>query len=71
MLTVPKQVYTAGFTVIAVQRARDGQGVGVVASALGIAEQTLRNWGKAVGSGSPTWPGRGQRWTGTAASCIS
>lgn len=44
MFKVPKQAYMAEFKAAAVQRVKDGQGVGVVVRELGVSEQTVRNW---------------------------
>ncbi|WP_018437537.1 transposase, partial [Paraburkholderia atlantica] len=51
MFKVPKQAYTPEFRAAAVQRVKDGQGVGAVARELGVSEQTLRNWVKAEQAG--------------------
>lgn len=51
MFKVPKQVYTAEFRTAAVQRVKDGQGVGAVAHELGVSAQTVRNWMKAEQAG--------------------
>ncbi|CAD14109.1 isrso8-transposase orfa protein [Ralstonia pseudosolanacearum GMI1000] len=51
MFKVPKQSYTAEFKAAAVQRVKDGQGVGAVARELSVSEQTLRNWMKAEQAG--------------------
>jgi transposase len=50
---IPKQEYTAEFKE---QAARHAQAVGIVvaAKALGLVEQTLRNWVKAVAAGKLT-----------------
>ncbi|AHE37262.1 transposase [Burkholderia pseudomallei] len=52
MFKVPKQAYMAEFKAAAVQRVKDGQGVGVVARELGVSEQTVRNWVKAEQAGT-------------------
>ncbi|AMP40392.1 transposase (plasmid) [Ralstonia solanacearum] len=51
MFKVPKQSYTAEFKAAAVQRVKDGQGVGAVSRELGVSEQTPRNWMKAEQAG--------------------
>ncbi|MBB5404299.1 transposase [Paraburkholderia sp. JPY162] len=57
MFKVPKQAYTPEFRAAAVQRVKDGQGVGAVARELGGSEQTLRNWVKAEQAGKLNGPG--------------
>lgn len=52
MFKVSKQAYMAEFKAAAVQRVKDGQGVGVVARELGVSEQTVRNWVKAEQAGT-------------------
>lgn len=52
MFKVPKQAYMAEFKAAAVQRVKDGQGVGVVARELGVSEQTVCNWVKAEQAGT-------------------
>ena len=49
---IPKQPYTTEFKQLAVTRVREGQSAGVVAKELGLIEQTLRNWVKAVAAGT-------------------
>ena len=49
---IPKQAYTGEFKKLAVKRVRDGQGIGPVARELGLVEQTLRNWVRAVATGT-------------------
>lgn len=44
MARLPKQVYTAEFKVMAIQRAKSGAAISAVARELGIYEQTLRYW---------------------------
>ena len=44
MARLPKQVYTAEFKMMAIQRAKSGAAVSAVARELGIYEQTLRYW---------------------------
>ncbi|SEB12065.1 transposase [Paraburkholderia sartisoli] len=56
MFKVPHQVYTAEFKEAAVQRIKDGQGVGAVARELGMSTQTLRNWLKAFEAGTLNGP---------------
>ncbi len=51
MFKVPRQAYTAEFKTAAVQRVKDGQGIGAVARELGVSAQTLRNWVKAGQAG--------------------
>jgi transposase len=53
---IPKQEYTAEFKEQAVRRAQE-VGIGVAARELGLVEQTLRNWVKAVAAGKLTAPG--------------
>jgi transposase len=50
MKKIPKQEYTAEFKEQSVRRARE-VGVAVAARELGLVEQTLRNWVKAVAGG--------------------
>ncbi|WP_152650108.1 IS3-like element ISBps1 family transposase [Burkholderia pseudomallei] len=52
MFKVSKQAYMAEFKAAAVQRVKDGQGMGVVARELGVSEQTVRNWVKAEQAGT-------------------
>lgn len=47
-MKIPKQAYTVEFKELAVRRVKDGQAVSGVAKALGLVEQTLRNWVKAA-----------------------
>ena len=49
---IPKQQYTTEFKKLAVTRVREGQSAGAVAKELGLIEQTLRNWVKAVAAGT-------------------
>ena len=44
MRRIPKQQYTAQFKEQAVGMVKNGKSVGDVARALGVVEQTLRNW---------------------------
>lgn len=50
-MKIPKQAYTLEFKELAVKRVKDGQALAVVAKELGLVEQTLRNWVKAVAAG--------------------
>ncbi len=50
-MKIPNQEYTTEFRELAVKRVKDGQTVGSVARDLGLVEQTLRNWVKAVEAG--------------------
>ncbi len=50
-MKIPKPEYTTEFRELAVKRVKDGQTVGSVARDLGLVEQTLRNWVKAVDAG--------------------
>jgi len=51
MKKIPKQAYTAEFKELAVKRVADGQSIPAAAKALGLSDQTLRNWIKAAASG--------------------
>jgi transposase len=51
MKKIPKQEYTAEFKALAVKRVKDGLTVGAAARELGLIDQTLRNWVKAVDAG--------------------
>lgn len=51
MKKIPKREYTAEFKELAVKRVKSGQSVGAVAKDLGLIEQTLRNWVKALDAG--------------------
>jgi transposase len=51
MKRIPKQEYTAQFKEQAVGMVKSGKSVGEVARALGIVEQTLRNWVKLAAKG--------------------
>ena len=57
MKKIPKQEYTAEFKELAVKRVKAGQSVGAVARELGLIEQTLRNWVKAVAASKLNGPG--------------
>jgi transposase len=57
LLKVPHPAYTAEFKEAAVQRVKDGQGLGAVARELGMSTQTLRNWLKAFEAGKLNGPG--------------
>ena len=47
-MKIPNQEYTAEFKELAVKRVKGGQSIGAAAKDLGLIEQTLRNWVKAV-----------------------
>jgi transposase len=51
MKRIPKQEYTAQFKDQAVALVKGGKSVPEVARALGLVEQTLRNWVKLAGKG--------------------
>jgi transposase len=51
MKRIPKQEYTAQFKEQAVAMVKSGKSVPEVARALGLVEQTLRNWVKLAGQG--------------------
>ena len=51
MKRIPKQEYTAQFKDQAVALVKGGKSVAEVARALGLVEQTLRNWVKLAGKG--------------------
>lgn len=51
MFKTPKQEHTAEFKDLAVKRVLSGQSLAAVAKALGLVEQTLRNWSKAAKAG--------------------
>jgi transposase len=51
MKRIPKQEYTAQFKEQAVGMVKSGKSVGEVARALGIVEQTSRNWVKLAAKG--------------------
>ncbi len=51
MKKIPKQAYTAEFKELAIKRVADGQSIPAAAKALGLSDQTLRNWIKAAASG--------------------
>lgn len=57
MKKIPKQMYTAEFKELAVQRVADGQTIPAVARELGLSDQTLRNWIKAAAAGKLTGAG--------------
>ena len=57
MKQIPKQEYTVAFKGLAVQGVKDGLTVGSAARALGLIEQTLRNWVKAADAGKPNGAG--------------
>ena len=50
-MKLSKQAYTAEFKVLAVKRVKSGQSVSAVVKDLGLGDQTLRNWVKAVAEG--------------------
>ena len=52
MQKIPKQEYTAEFKEQAVKRVKDGKSVAAVAKEMGLVEQTLRNWVKALDVGT-------------------
>jgi len=51
MKRIPKQEYTAQFKDQAIALVKGGKSVPEVARALGLVEQTLRNWVKLAGKG--------------------
>ena len=51
MKRIPKQEYTAQFKEQAVAMVKSGKSVPEVSRALGLVEQTLRNWVKLAGQG--------------------
>ncbi|WP_395827690.1 transposase, partial [Collimonas sp.] len=57
MKKIPKQMYTAEFKELVVQRVADGQTIPAVARELGLSDQTLRNWIKAAAAGKLTGAG--------------
>jgi transposase len=57
MKKLPKQEYTAEFKELAVKQVKAGQSNGVVAKALGVSDQTLRNWVNAFDAGKLTGSG--------------
>lgn len=50
-MKISKREYTAEFKDLAAKRVKAGQSAGAVAKDLGLIEQTLRNWVKAVAAG--------------------
>ena len=50
-MKIPKQAYTTEFKEQAVKRVKDGQSVSQVCKALGLSDQTVRNWVKASAEG--------------------
>ena len=54
---IPKQEYTAQFKEQAVGMVKNGRSVPEVSRALGLVEQTLRNWVKLAGKGKLKEPG--------------
>ena len=53
-MKIPRQSYTLEFKELAVKRVKDGQSFSSVAKALGMNEQTLRNWAGAAARGALT-----------------
>jgi len=51
MKKLPKQAYTLEFKELAVKRVTAGESIPAVAKGLGVHDQTLRNWVKAVVAG--------------------
>jgi transposase len=51
MRKIPKQAYTTEFKELAVKRVAEGEAIAKAAKELGLSEQTLRNWVKAVAAG--------------------
>ena len=51
MKKIPKQAYTTEFKELAVNRVKDGESISTVVKELGLGDQTLRNWVKAVAQG--------------------
>ena len=56
-MKIPKQAYTAEFKELAVKRIKNGQSVSMVCKALGLSDQTARNWVKAAAEGKPNGAG--------------
>ena len=50
-MKIQKQAYTTEFKELAVKRVKEGQSVGTVCRELGLSDQTVRNWVKAVAEG--------------------
>ena len=48
---IPKQAYTVEFKELAVKRVKDGESIAVMVRELGLGDQSLRNWVKAVAEG--------------------
>ncbi len=69
MFEVPKQVYTAEFKLAAVQRVKEGEGMGAVAREIGISKQTRRNWVKAEASGKLNGAGANEAYLSYANLC--
>ena len=59
MKRIPKQEYTAAFKEQAVAMVKGGKTVAEAARALGLVEQTLRNWVKLAGQGQAARGGQG------------
>jgi transposase len=51
MKKIPKQAYTTEFKELAVKRATDVQSIPTTAKELGLSDQTLRKWIKALAEG--------------------
>ena len=50
-MKIPKQAYTIEFKELAVKRIKAGQSVSMVCKELGLSDQTVRNWVKALAEG--------------------
>ena len=50
-MKLTRQVFTLEFKELAINRVKDGQGIGTVCKELGLSDQTLRNWVKAAAAG--------------------
>ena len=50
-MKIPKQEYTVEFKKLSDKRVKSGQSIESVANDLGLIEQTLRNWVKAIDAG--------------------
>ena len=51
MKKIPRRSYTRDFKELAVKRVRNGESNAIVAKELGLSDQTLRNWVKALAEG--------------------
>ncbi|MFZ6755998.1 IS3 family transposase [Undibacterium sp. Ji50W] len=51
MKKIPKQAYTVEYKELAIKRVAEGDSIPATAKALGLSDQTLRNWVKAAASG--------------------